>query len=64
MVVRNCVQLGRLEWPYFEGIWKVCVCGFAGGEISVNVACSAPNVRAQCKGSSLVFGGASERASE
>ena len=29
-VVRDLVQLGKLEWPHFEGIWKVCVYGSSG----------------------------------
>ena len=29
-VVHNYIQLGKLEQPYFEGIWKVCVRGSLG----------------------------------
>ena len=32
-VVHHYVQLGELEWPYFEGIWKVCVCAALWGGI-------------------------------
>ena len=49
-VVRNCVQIAKLEWLYFEGIWKVCVGGSSGGETqSENRAQCARNARAPPK---------------
>ena len=41
-VVRNCVQLGKLGWPYFEGIWKVWL---FGGKFSLKVARGAHTVQ-------------------
>ena len=49
-VVRNCLELGYLGWPNFEGVWKGSVWGFFTGESSLKVA---RDTCAQCKDSPL-----------
>ena len=40
-VVHNRLELGKLGWPDFEGVWKGSVWGFFTGESSLKVARSA-----------------------
>ena len=45
-VASNCVQLGQLRWPNFDGVWKGCVRGSSGGRgIGLKVARSARTVQ-------------------